>query len=451
MLQKMQLVRGVGISAALAFAVVMSGCGKKDSVTNNAPSALFQFGQANFNDTLTNRNGISSKASLAGATSVASNIKTVGGVTTGVFLIADTGNNRILGFKQVPTSATTAADFVYGQDSMDTNVRSDLLNQPSKISFSKDGTQLLVVDSGNNRVLVWKANLPAFTGTAQANINVIAPPNNVIGNGSATVSSASLSGPTGASFAPTTLLPNRLAVADKGNHRVLIYDDYTAIADATTVLLGQRLFADGPTTPNCPQNPSSVPDCTVGTGLYPYADTLRSPTDVWSDGSSLLISDTGNNRVLYFTSVPAIKGQAPMRALAATNVIGQSSLVGVRGPNVGQAGLNQPQSLWVDPNTKIIYVADFSNNRVLGFSKPQVDGQNAIFLYGQGDYSHITADDDDQNGLTDHPSNNNSLNYASARTLFNPSGMTTVALPSGSIQLFIADTGNNRLTAYNTN
>lgn len=447
MLQKMQLVRGVGITAALALTVVVSGCGGGSSTKNYAPVAVYQFGQTSIYTTFANRGGVSSALTLSGATSVASNVKVAGGVTTGVFLIADTGNNRILGFKKVPTSTATPADFVYGQDDMASNNRSDLLNQPSKVSFSKDGTKLLVVDSGNNRVLVWDAALTNFTGTGQVPINTVVP-NKVVGDGTSAISATSLSNPTGASFAPTIASPNRLVVADKGNNRVLIYNDYTTYTTVTAtnpVVLGQRNQTTGVNTPNCPQSTVSVPDCTIGTGLYPYADSLRTPSDVWSDGTNMLISDSGNNRVLFFTSVPTVN-EAP-----ATSVIGQTSMIGAAGPSSGQSGLNGPQGIWTDPFTKIIYVADFNNNRVLGFNKPVQDHPLAIVVYGQGDYNHVTANDDNQDNLTDHPDNNTSIAESTDRTLASPAGMVTAVSASGANQLFVMDSGNSRMMVYTTN
>ena len=425
MLRNMQLVRGVGISAALALAVFTAGCGKGDSNKNEAAHALYQFGQANYQDITANRGVLPSSNTLSGAASVA---------TDGTkFYIADTNNNRVLGFNSIPTSNNAAADFVIGQASISANNPCiDIptgsctvgLNQPSKVVV--DAGRLLVVDSGNDRVLIWNT-LP--TANTAANV--------VIGTGvGQAIAANSLSGPLGATFAGT-----KLVVADTNNNRVLVYNTI-ASGSSADIVLGQRNFVTGQLTPNCPKDIVAIPDCTLDFAIT--ADSLSGPSDVWSNGSKLVVSDQGNNRVLYFGQVPTVSQTAAIR------VIGQSNMKNQGGFGSGASALKQPRGVWLDKNTSYIYVADAGNNRVLAFNTPTADGSSAIAVYGQGDYTHVTANDDNQNNAPDLVDNGNGKQEASDRTLSNPLGMTTFATV-GANRIYIVDSNNARLMVYNTN
>ncbi len=427
MLRNMQLVRGVGISAALALAVFTVGCGKNDSKKNEAARAIFEFGQADFKAITANRGVAPNNNTLSGPASVA---------TDGThFYIADTNNNRVLGFNSLPAAATATADFVIGQNDfvsndpcIDTGSNCTTgLNQPSKVAI--DGTKLLVVDSGNDRVLIWDL------GSVLPTSNVAAT--TVIGNGAGQPTAAdTLSGPLGATFAGT-----KLVVADTGNNRVLIYNTISNHASAS-VVLGQRDFVTGSETPNCPKDTVAIPDCTLDFSIT--ADSLNGPSDVWSNGSKMVVSDQANNRVLYFSQVPTVN------ETAANRVIGQSSMKNQGGFGSGPSALKQPRGTWLDKNTGYIYIADSGNNRVLAFNTPTADGSSAIAVYGQGDYTHVTANDDDQNNSPDLLSNGNGKQEASDRTLSNPLGMTTFATPTSN-RIYIVDSNNARLMVYNTN
>jgi len=413
MLRNMQLVRGVGISAALALTVFMAGCGGGDDASNEATKANFQFGQANFKDVTANRGFAPTGSTLSGPSSIATNGT--------LFYVADTNNNRVLGFLSLPTAATTTADFVIGQNSLTTNTPGSTatsLAQPIKVSIS--GTKLIVVDRGNNRVLIWNT-LP--TSNVPANVT--------IGDGSATVSATSLAQPNGAVFAGS-----KLVVADSGNNRVLIYNTVTNNA-AASLVLGQRNMTDKFI--NCPQETDTVDICSASKFAI-TDDSLRNPKDVWSDGFSLVVSDTGNNRVLYWNTFPAASDDG------ATYIIGQSNRT-LGGVGTGPAGLTSPANVWVDPSTQYIYVADAGNNRVLSFAPPSLDGPTAYAVYGQGDFLHYTANDDDQDRTPDTDSNDRA--EASDRTLNGALGMTTFGTSLTNV-VFVADTQNNRVIAFNT-
>ena len=100
----------------------------------------------------------------------------------------------------------------------------------------------------------------------------------------------------------------RIFVVDQGNNRLLIWNKIPReTGTAADVVLGQKdFFSREPNRGNGHNRPS-------GDGFY-------FPTDVVFGEAGLFVSDTGNNRVLYWKEVPTENGQP------ADLVIGQSSL-----------------------------------------------------------------------------------------------------------------------------
>ena len=83
------------------------------------------------------------------------------------FLLVDRGNNRILVWKTAPTSATTPPDFVLCQQNTTSTSSGNALNQcnwPSDAIITSTG-KLLVADTDNNRILVW-STMPTSTGAS---------------------------------------------------------------------------------------------------------------------------------------------------------------------------------------------------------------------------------------------------------------------------------------------
>jgi len=80
-------------------------------------------------------------------------------------LLVDRGNNRILVWNIAPTSSSTPPDFVLCQNSMTSSASGSGLNQcnwPSDAVVTSSG-KMLVADSDNNRILVWNT-MPTTTG-----------------------------------------------------------------------------------------------------------------------------------------------------------------------------------------------------------------------------------------------------------------------------------------------
>src|SRR5262245_40645634 len=124
------------------------------------------------------------------------------------------------------------------------------------------------------------------------------------------------------------------------------------------------------------------------------ADNLRGPRHMVTDSSgNLYVSDTSNNRVLYY----------PAGSTTATRVYGQFGSLVTSFANTGGVSANSlsgPRGLAID-NLDSLYVADTNNNRVLHYP---TNSTTADRVYGQG-------------GFTGGTPNNPALG---ANTLFSP-------------------------------
>lgn len=103
-----------------------------------------------------------------------------------------------------------------------------------------------------------------------------------------------------------------------------------------------------------------------------------------ADGTKLLVSDAGNNRILIWNTIPTTTAQA------ADVVIGQTDFAtGTSG--CSSTKLNVPKSLVVTPDGRL-FIADMGNNRVLVYNTiPITSGANADVVIGQDDFNTNTS------------------------------------------------------------
>lgn len=213
----------------------------------------------------------------------------------GQLVVADTMHHRVLIWNSIPR-AGEGADFVVGQRSKVICAANDLngdgtgdsfphahtLNTPT--SVWSDGVKLVVVDSGNHRVLIYDFPVDdapqATTLIGQADFADQAP-----NGGQPSPSDITL-------FSPESVdvrEGGQMAVGDSGNHRVLIWDRFpTESGQAANQVIGQSAFG---------RNASNAG------GTTPGASTLRTPMGVRFDQRNLVVADRGNNRVLVFRSM----------------------------------------------------------------------------------------------------------------------------------------------------
>ncbi len=265
--------------------------------------------------------------------------------------VTDAANSRALIYNTIPSSNNASADVVIGQANMTSGcvnqcgpVGANTLNNP--IAIISHGGRMFVSDQINHRVLIYNS-IPAGNN-ASADV-VVGQPD--------MVSNAENQG--GAAGANTLSFPSgiicdgtRLLIADRGNHRVLIFNSIPLADNASAdVVIGQ---------PNMTSRMSNQ-------GGSPGPNTLNNPWGVYVQGSQLYIADSNNNRVLIFDGIPLANNAA------AAVVIGQADFIS-NSPN--QGGGAAANTLYF-PNPGVheqdrLYILDRFNSRVLVFDQPPV-------------------------------------------------------------------------------
>ena len=327
----------------------------------------------------------------------------------GNVLIADSGNNRVLLF---PASAKSATR-VWGQNDFVSNgpnqIKPSSINFPFKmaIDYSSAPYALYVSDTGNNRVLIWKDSVH-FRNGDPADL-VIGQPDlhtgvaNVDTQGSPNPSRTSLSGPEGIAVNPAD---GTLYVADSGNNRVLRFPRPVGQSGRISpdAVIGQLDFT------------SSVSAAVNASSLNAPAAVAIGPN------GDLFVSDSGNNRVLDF---PAGAGTGA----SAVRVFGQPGMTtAVRPTLVSPQTLSAPEGITVDQASNL-YVADGGANRVLIYPNTQnapPAGIAATFVIGQASFGTAAS-----------------------------GGSGNFKIPSdvgvdSSGNIYVADSGNNRVLMYSS-
>jgi hypothetical protein len=186
----------------------------------------------------------------------------------------------------------------------------------------------------------------------------------VLGQTAATMNAANQGGRSASSLngpQGVAFTPLGLLVADSGNHRVLIYNAVPLSSPGTAdLVLGQSNFS------NAVLNSGGL-----------SAATLAQPTQVlWIETlQKLLVVDPVNSRVLVWSGIPTVNKQN------ANNVIGQSSMTQIEdGPSATL--LSEPADLnW---STDGLMISDKKNHRLLLWQElPSANGVPANFVFGQ--------------------------------------------------------------------
>jgi hypothetical protein len=385
---------GIWLSACMFFLMAAAPAhAADDDALSNFAAANVVIGQKKFNGSGCNRKpegGKPGKNTICGPEGAGA----AGGTT---FFLPDSGNVRVLGFKGVPKKNGASAKFVLGQTKFtkeNFGVSSTLFEFPSAVVTA--GSQLLMTDFSNSRVLIWN-KLPTKTNTPA---DLVVGQSNLTSNTSAATQSG-LNHPEIGLF----VADGKLFVSDRNNNRVLIWNSIpTANGAPADVVIGQPDFtsSDGHTTQ---------------TGL-------DEPEGLWSDGTQLVVADEANNRVLIWNTIPTTNG-AP-----ADLVVGQPDFTALDNPEPpNEQSLNQPGGVGSDGSS--LYVEDSSNNRILVYSPfPTSNNPEASVVLGQADFTH-----------SDRNAGNAS---ASAQTLDFPFGLSIIGT-----QLIVNDFGNNRYLIFN--
>lgn len=350
--------------------------------------------------------------------------------------VADTGNNRVLGYRDAAAlSNGAAADLVIGQQNFCSTACNTggkagaaTLCAPSGVAVDSDGN-LYVADSGNNRVTQYADPFAALAADQQS-AGFIAQ--RVLGQANLASTGCNRSrGGFGPPTAATLCSPRavaidgdqRLYVADSGNNRVLGYD-HPLDQPAGNIVIGQLGFGSY--------------KCNLGGA--PSASSLCLPSGVAADKSgNLYVADEDNHRVLEFD---APRSNAPPAHL----VFGQPDAAsrrsgGCAGAITNADGLCFPNGIALD-GIGSLYVADRGSNRVLEYLNPLAPGTGTQGTSGSA--SDTTADFVfGQNGNFAASARNDG--GTTADSLSQPAGVAVDAAGS----LYVADTGNNRVLEYN--
>ncbi len=275
--------------------------------------------------------------------------------------VADSYNNRVLLYDNSGELATgQSAAFVLGQTAFSGNTSrygASRLNSPKGVM--KEGNNIYVADTTNNRVLIWTS--PIVSNGQEANIVLgqddfdLVAPNKGSGIGASTL------------YSPVGVYSDgsKLYVADQENHRVLVWNTTTpATGSDADIVLGQADFVSG--------------SANRGGGSA-ATSTLYHPTYVYSDGSQIYVADGWNRRALIWNTT------SPENGADANVVLGQADFVST------ESTANATTTAYTEGVVAYggsIFVTDYSNNRIMVWNTTTpVTGQAADDVIGSGNFT----------------------------------------------------------------
>ncbi|MEO7308878.1 MAG: hypothetical protein ABIX01_00660 [Chitinophagaceae bacterium] len=327
----------------------------------------------------------------------------------GKLIVADTAQNRVFIWNEMPGSSYHQPDVVLGQlSNTDTQRNSGGAVDASSLLYPSgvwsDGHKLILADAWNHRVLIWHTfpttnGQPADVVVGQPDMEQNLP--NVRGVGS-DASAKNLHWPYGVWSDGT-----HLWIADTGNRRVLFYETIpTTNYQAADKLIGQNNFEDK--------------DYESEHAVWPYSVKV-------SEDGILAITDTQYYRVLIWNH------WRDAFTKTAHAIIGQ--------PDLASCGQNQyrlrPQANTLNwcydmvMKNGSLWLADTGNSRVLFFETiPTTNNSLADEQYGNTSFEAIGEHLD--------------VGKQDSERLYWPFAVTLT-----DDQLIVADTGNHRIVFYN--
>jgi sugar lactone lactonase YvrE len=332
--------------------------------------------------------------------------------TTGKVFVADTYNHRVLRFASVTALSNGAAaeavlgqaDFSHSSPNRGGSVAANTMFKPLGLSVDSAG-RLWVVDLENNRVLRFDAAAAKANGDDADGVLGQADFTHGDSNRGGPVSANTMNGPFGVSADSA----RRLWVADFINNRVLRFNNASAKANGADAdgVLGQNNFTSkvNALTQSGMANPidlfldssgrlwvvdnnrvlrfddaASKPNGAAADGVLGSPNftsisfgcdqnKMAYPTGVGVDLSGrLYVVDSSNHRILVFENAAGLPNGAN-----ASGLLGQSNFLTCH-PNAGgisAASLYNPESVFFDTASNVLWVADSYNNRVLRYGTPQ--------------------------------------------------------------------------------
>lgn len=268
--------------------------------------------------------------------------------------VGDFSNSRVLRFDNASTKANGAsADGVLGQASFttaSTGTSAALMANPVGVHVDENGA-LWVSDYNNHRVLRFD--------------NAAAKPNGANADGVlgqvdlATKNTALTAAGMNAPNAVYVDYNGNLYVSDFGNKRILRYDKAATKANGAAAdgVLGQANFTT---------SVSATTRNGSGTTRFVYGDK----------SGRLYVIQEDNQRILVFDNAAAKPNGAD-----ADGVLGQADYVTKTVLNPPTASsFNVPRAMTINNSNGHVWVADYSNNRVVRFEIPEVTPMKALRL-----------------------------------------------------------------------
>jgi uncharacterized protein (TIGR03437 family) len=409
-------------------------------------------GQPNLSSKAANNNGTAQVGAQGLNFFANSQAQTVGLAfdSAGNLWVADPGNRRVLRFAAADLAAagTSAsggpltANLLIGNLGVFTSVQpavtaatattSNLFAIPSAIAFDPSG-RLFVSDSDNlgfARVLVF---VPPFSNSsAAARIMGVFPPNLAQAPPQDQQDKTLFTGVNSIFFIPGSA--PKVGLVDQNDSRIMLFDSYDNWPDPSTSLSPQATAVVG-------QTSFSSRGKNGGVTFIPAASTINlyTPAAAVLAGNDLYVADSGNNRVIDLPLQGGTFGPA-------TRVLGQDRF-DMGAPNLiegkefdfttsignnffAEAGITIDSS----GDTPHLYVADYFNNRVLGFKdfRNLTANSRADIVIGQPDFNSGLCN------VTGDP------NHLTAGTLCQPAGLLT----DSNGNLYVADSGNGRVLRF---
>ena len=392
---------------------------------------------------------------------LASNLKQPSGMCVdgaGRLWVADTWLNRVLRYDQAWQKPTfSPADGVLGQANLQSSSAGSGpagLNYPGGVAVDAAG-RLFVADTSNHRVLRFD-NAAALPAGAAANA--------VLGQADFASTAAGLAStrmkiPQQLAVESVAGGQTRLWVADRGNNRVLRFENAAALANgaAASGVLGQvAMDSDGGAQPP------------VNSFQFQY------PNGLAVHNGTLWVADAGRDRVLRFPAAASL-----LNGSSAAGVLGQTDFVSSTAAG-GAAGLSAPAGLTVESNGRL-WIADnrralFHNNAAAKTNGAPADGAAGSGLH-DGDPARTVDPDgmalDPATGrlFVSDPPRHRVLRFANEAALATGAAAeavfgqlafdgkvaatteTGMNFPTGLCfdgagRLWVADTGNNRVLAF---
>ena len=258
--------------------------------------------------------------------------------TDGIRLVAITeAYDYLIVWKAFPTQNLGPYSFVYSNGRQAAAANNWRTGSPLLAA-----SRLYVTDRDNSRVLIWDPT----PGNGSTNANSVLGQTNLtsgmVNGGNALPGPTSLKNPDGSPATDGT----KLFVTDTGNNRLLIWNALPTAMNATAdVVLGQTDFA------------SNAPNRGLTTARI---DSLNQPQGSAAAMNRLVVADTGNNRVLLWSTIPGTVDTP------ASVVLGQPTATSSAAnmPTLSGSSMDSPRSVATD-GTHIV-VADSDTAQAMG-------------------------------------------------------------------------------------